>query len=466
MNLIANGKADHYAEHNVASMSYPEPSPIEQLNWLIHVQHVRGEIASCKRLIKENITKSHGKNDYAYHKEGTILREEGKLQEALEAFQICHKLNQDDTGHVKEIAKCLYLLQRYRLALEAYLEAERASTKPDWEIFYNIAQCLILMGKPEKAREYVQKSLQYDKQEDSYALLIKILLQEGEIKSAITVCNAALENCPDSIEMLTQSGLLYLKSGQTQLAFERLSSALALEPTCSRALLGIGCITQLHEEYDVALTKYKLAIQTQSDSIALWNNIGMCFYSKQKYIAAIGCLKKALWLSPLNSRVLLNLGLIHLSIQQPASSFNYLCAATNLKPDLALTYVILACALFSLEDNESALRALKRAFSLAPDQPLIQLNTSVLLYHNGNYTEAKNLLEKFEASNFKNEEMFKLAAKLKVVLSKLVKEENQDEPEYAEINEEENVRGLEVFGGGIEHVEKTLSDTELDPDEV
>lgn len=45
--------------------------------------------------------------------------------------------------------------------------------------------------------------------------------------------------------MLTESGLLYLKSAQTQHAFERLSAALALEPTCAKALLGIGCITQV-----------------------------------------------------------------------------------------------------------------------------------------------------------------------------------------------------------------------------
>lgn len=42
---------------------------------------------------------------------------------------------------------------------------------------------------------------------------------------------------------------------------------------------------QMHEEYDVALSKYKIAVQTEPASVALWNNIGMCFYSKQKYVA-------------------------------------------------------------------------------------------------------------------------------------------------------------------------------------
>ncbi|CAG9820960.1 unnamed protein product [Phaedon cochleariae] len=86
--------------------------------------------------------------------------------------------------------------------------------------------------------------------------------------------------------MLTESGILHLKEGQSQQAFERLSSALALEPAFPKALLGIGYITQKHREFDVALTKYKTAIHYQPDSVALWNNIGMCFYAKQKYVAS------------------------------------------------------------------------------------------------------------------------------------------------------------------------------------
>ncbi|KAK9686295.1 hypothetical protein QE152_g37302 [Popillia japonica] len=154
-----------------------------------------------------------------------------------------------------------FLLKRYRLAFEAYTEAEKSSDKADWEIFHNVGECLILLGNIPKAREYVNKAVQCGKQETSYALLIKILLMENDIRSAVAVCNAALEVCPDSVDMLSKSGLLYIKTGQTQLAFERLSSGLALNPTCAEALLGIGCITQSHEEYDVALTKYKLAVQ-------------------------------------------------------------------------------------------------------------------------------------------------------------------------------------------------------------
>lgn len=50
-------------------MPWPEPNPPEKLNWLIHLQHVRGETATCKELIKEEIKRSEGKNEFAFFKQ-------------------------------------------------------------------------------------------------------------------------------------------------------------------------------------------------------------------------------------------------------------------------------------------------------------------------------------------------------------------------------------------------------------
>lgn len=67
------------------------------------------------------------------------------------------------------------------------------------------------------------------------------------------------------------------------------------------------------------------------------------------YFQAITCLKRALWLSPLNARILLNLGMVHLSTQQPASAFNFLCAAVNLRPDAAVAFILLGCKKNSIQ---------------------------------------------------------------------------------------------------------------------
>ncbi|EFA07311.1 Bardet-Biedl syndrome 4 protein homolog-like Protein [Tribolium castaneum] len=375
----------------------PEPNPLEKLNWLIHFQHVRGEIVQCKNLIKNEIKRSGGRNEFAYFKQGIILREEGKTQEALESFQTCMKLNPENADAIKQVGKCLYEMRRFRLSLEAYLEAEKVSTCPDWQIYYNIGQCLMRLGETAKSKEYAHKAVQLGKHEAAYSLLIKILTSEGDLRSAISVCNAAIESCPDSVNLLTETGLLCLKLGQTQFAFERLSSALALDPVCAKALLGIGCITQSHDEHDVALTKYKVAVSYEPNSVALWNNIGLCFYSKQKYVAAISCLKRALWISPTNWRVLFNLGLVHLATYQPASAFNFLCAAVNLRPDVPHSFTGLGCALFELNDGENAERAFKQAMALAPDDPVIVVNNVVCLAGMDRKEEAKDLFQKFNS---------------------------------------------------------------------
>lgn len=49
------------------------------------------------------------------------------------------------------------------------------------------------LGELGKSKEYAQKAVQLGKHESAYSLLIKILTSEGDLKSAISVCNAAIE---------------------------------------------------------------------------------------------------------------------------------------------------------------------------------------------------------------------------------------------------------------------------------
>lgn len=49
------------------------------------------------------------------------------------------------------------------------------------------------LANGEKAKEYAHKSAKVGKQEESYALLIKLLVGEKDFASAIAVGNAAAE---------------------------------------------------------------------------------------------------------------------------------------------------------------------------------------------------------------------------------------------------------------------------------
>ena len=88
-----------------------------------------------------------------------------------------------------------------------------------------------------------------------------------------------------------------------------------------------GSMMQTHQDYDVALAKYRVAAKNIPESPPLWNNIGMCFFGKKKFVAAISCLKRANYLAPFDWKILYNLGLVHLSMQQYASAFHFLSAS-------------------------------------------------------------------------------------------------------------------------------------------
>jgi Bardet-Biedl syndrome 4 protein len=50
---------------------------------------------------------------------------------------------------------------------------------------------------------------------------------------------------PDSSELATSLGLLYMTTGQHQRAFEKLGSALAHDSLCTKALLAAGSVMQV-----------------------------------------------------------------------------------------------------------------------------------------------------------------------------------------------------------------------------
>nr|XP_019591509.1 PREDICTED: Bardet-Biedl syndrome 4 protein isoform X8 [Rhinolophus sinicus] len=214
-------------------------------------------------------------------------------------------------------------------------------------------------------------------------MLGRIHLLEGDVDKAIEVYRKAVEFSPENTELLTTLGLLYLQLGIYQKAFEHLGNALTYDPTNYQALLAAGSMMQAHGDFDVALTKYRVVACAVPESPPLWNNIGMCFFGKKKYVAAISCLKRANYLAPFDWKILYNLGLVHLTMQQYASAFHFLSAAINFQPKMGELYMLLAVALTNLDDTENAKRAYAEAARLDQGNPLVNLNYAVLLYNQG-----------------------------------------------------------------------------------
>ncbi|XP_068000400.1 Bardet-Biedl syndrome 4 protein isoform X3 [Melanerpes formicivorus] len=256
-------------------------------------------------------------------------------------------------------------------------------------------------------------------------MLGKIHLLEGETEKAIEVYKKAVEFSPENTELLTSLGLLYLQLGDYQRAFEHLGNALTYDPGNYKATLAAGSMMQAHGDFEVALSKYKAVAGAVPESPPLWNNIGMCFYGKKKYVAAISCLKRANYLAPFDWKILYNLGLVHLTMQQYASAFHFLSAAISFQPKMGELYMLLAVALTNLDDAENAKRSYEQAAALDRSNPLINLNYAVLLYNQGDkqgalcqYQEMErkvNALKESSTPDF-DPEMVEVAQKMGIAL--------------------------------------------------
>ncbi|XP_017865823.1 PREDICTED: Bardet-Biedl syndrome 4 protein homolog isoform X2 [Drosophila arizonae] len=350
------------------------------IDWLLHIYFTRRQFERCRRLIARELNR-HLNAEYLYFPQGLIDREAGNNIEALRNLQRAAELNSKNIENFKEIGRTLYLMGRYNQALSVFRDAEQQSPRPDHEIFHYLGELLYRSAatqpqleaarqQQKEAREYFERAVQTGKKQESYIRLAELYRKEKEYQKAIDVLEACLHLTPENVEVLTEISVLYLKINETQRAFDRLAEIVNFAGNCEpKGLLALGAILQSRNDVDGALSKYSQIADAEPEIAELWNNIGLCFFKKQKFIVAISSLRKSIWLSPLNYNALYNLSLIYIAL-----------------------------CLRKLDDMENAFVALERACSLASGNmrhPLVFLNFALFCFETGRLALATEHYNRF-----------------------------------------------------------------------
>jgi len=367
----------------------------EKKNWLLNLLYVRQEFKECLEVVEEQLRESNGMCEYAIYVKALIRRQEGQVQESLQLFQAATCINPRNVHNLKQVGRSLYLLGKHGAAIEVYDEAQRLSPD-DWEIWHNKGLCHMYLRQYENCVDCFTKANAIQRHDVTFMQLGKVFAVQEDYKSAIDVYTEALEFSPENAELLTTLGILYLRERDNMKAFEYLGNALTHDPKNAKTILAAGSIIQDHSDMDVALVKYRVAAVQAPNSAQLWNNIGMCFFGKTKYVAAIACLKRALYLDPFEWIISYNLGLVHLSTGQYASAFHFFSSSINLKPDWPSSYMYLAITLSRLEDFANACSAYEKAVDMDTDHTF-HLNFAITLLNNGDTVEARKQFEAFES---------------------------------------------------------------------
>mmetsp|Transcript_14302 Transcript_14302/g.13807 ORF Transcript_14302/g.13807 Transcript_14302/m.13807 type:complete len:410 (+) Transcript_14302:368-1597(+) len=366
----------------------------EKGNAHIHVCYTRKDFPECLKAIEEQLKACNGQSEYPLYIKALILRQQGRIEESLTTFQAALCLNPVNVNNLKQVGRSLYLLGKHKTALDVFDEAEQLNSE-DREIWHNKGMCYLYLKQYDKSIECFETANSIQRHENTFTQMGRVYRLLGKEEEALAVYMDALESTPEATDILTAIGLLHLKLGNNAKAFEFLGNSLTYDPKNAKTILAAGSIIQDNQDMDVALVKYRVAATQTPNSSQLWNNVGMCFFGKGKYVAAVACLKRAVYITPFEWIISYNLGVVHLTTGQYASAFHYFSTAINLQPSYAKAYAYLAVALARLDDFENSCAAYDKSIQLDQDY-VTHLNYAITLLANDEVERATAQFGKYE----------------------------------------------------------------------
>lgn len=147
--------------------------------------------------------------------------------------------------------------------------------------------------------------------------------------------------------------------------------ATQLNPAFAYAFTLQGHEHVTNEEYDKALTAYRLSITADSRHYNAWYGLGRVYEKLGNYDKAFDHFTKASKINPTNAVLICCMGTALEKQKQIRQALSYFSQATELAPKSALTRFKKARALMSLGDLAAALKELMILKDLAPDEAMV-----------------------------------------------------------------------------------------------
>ena len=195
---------------------------------------------------------------------GNARKAQGKLPEAITAYQAALKLNPDFAEAHSNLGIALEKQGALDDAVAAFEKAR--ALKP------NLAETHYNLGNARRA--------------------------QGKLPEAITAYQAALKLNPDFAEAHNNLGWVFKEQHKLIEAIACYKHALALKPDYVEAYNNLGIALRAHGDVDAAIATYKRALALELGNADIHNNLGVALQEQKKLSEAIPAHQQALALNP------------------------------------------------------------------------------------------------------------------------------------------------------------------------
>ena len=319
---------------------------------------------------------------------GVVLKELGRLEEAVQAFDKTIKLKPD---YAVAYSNRGVALQESGKLKQALASCDRAiHLDPNYAAAYcNRGVTLHALKKPKEAVQDYDRAIQLKPEyAEAYCNRGVTLETLGQPENAAQAYDRAIQLNPNYAEAYCNRGVTLNTLGQPEEAVQAFDRAIQLNSDYVVAYCNYGITLQELGRSDEALAAYDKAIWLKPDYAEAYFNRGVSLQALKQPIEALQAYDKAIQLEPDYAEAHCNRGVMLQGIEQPEAALAAYDRAIQLKPDYAQVYCHRGASLEYLGQLEEAVVWWERAIQLKPDYPKAFMNCGNVALKLGNLKEA------------------------------------------------------------------------------
>jgi len=305
-------------------------------------------------------------NADAFYRMGIALQEQGKMEEAIEAYNEALSIKPDHANAYNNMGIALKKQGKLEEAIEVYNKA--LAIKPDHaNAYYNMGIALQKQGKIEEAIEAYNEALSIKPDyADAYYNMGIALQKQGKIEEAIEAYNEALSIKPDYADAYYNMGIALQKQGKIEEAIEAYNEALSIKPDYAEVYNIRGNALKKENKLEEAIEAYNKALSIKPDYADAYYNMGIALQKQGKIEEAIEVYNKTLVIKPDYADAYYNMGIAlqkQGKIEEAIEAYN---EALSIKPDYAEAYYNMGIALQKQGKLKETIEAYSKALAIKP----------------------------------------------------------------------------------------------------
>jgi protein O-GlcNAc transferase len=302
----------------------------------------RRDVATA--LLREAVQKS-GTNPAHYCNLSRVLRDDGKLEEAIGAARQAIAIKPDLAVAHFSLGSCLHDNGQIDEAVASYREA--ILLKPDMaDSHSNLGNALRRLGRLDEAVAACRQATRLKPDfADAHCNLGTALFDQGNHAEAAQAFERAIHLKPDLAEAHYSLGCAIHKEGNLDAAIAATRRAIQIRPEYVEAISNLGSMLQDAGELDGAVSAYREAILLKPRYVEARINLGAAFFAQGKLDQAISEYREVIELKPHHGEALSNIGRLLRQQGRLDDAASACRQAIAVQPNIAMAYSNLAAVL-------------------------------------------------------------------------------------------------------------------------